>query len=146
MPKFNHNNSLLRICIDCVKGRTVSGRVLSRRLIQPYHFPDLNSFVLQMEAVFDAQNFPQAYQRTRTFLRIEDKGLLAAADPESGMSEEEVNAGRGEVATVELRVMSRRNSTWQGTVNWLDGDVIRDFSSYLELMHIADEKLFGKTE
>ncbi len=146
MPGFNHNNSILRICIDCVKGRTVSGRVLSRRLIQPYHFPDLNSFVLQMEAVFDAQNFPQAYQRIRTFLRTEDKGTLAAADPESGMTEEEVKAGRGEVATVELRVMSRRNSTWQGTVNWLDGDVIRDFSSYLELMHIADEKLFGKTE
>lgn len=146
MPGFNHNNSTLRVCIDCVKGRTISGRVLSRRLTQPYHFPDLNSFVLQMEAVFDAQKFPQAYQRIRTFLRTEDKGMLAAADPSCGMTEEEVSAGRGEVATVELRVMSRRNSTWQGTVNWLDSSVIQEFSSYLELMHIADEKLFGKTE
>lgn len=146
MPGFNHNNSTLRVCIDCVKGRTISGRVLSRRLTETYHFPDLNSFVLQMEAVFDAQNFPQAYQRIRTFLRTEDKGTLAAADPSSGMTEEEVNTGRGEVATVELRVLSRRNSTWQGTVNWLDGNVIQEFSSYLELMHIADEKLFGKTE
>ena len=146
MAGFNHNNSTLRVCIDCVKGRTISGRVLSRRLTEPYHFPDLNSLVLQMEAVFDAQNFPQAYQRLRTFLRVDGKEALAAADPDSGMTEEEVNAGRGQVATVELRVVSRRNSTWQGTVNWLDSSVIQEFSSYLELMHIADEKLFGKME
>lgn len=145
MSGFNHNNSTLRVCIDCVKGRTISGRVLSRRLTQPYVFPDLNSFVLQMETVFDAQNFPQAYQRMRTFLRNENEETIAAADPSCGMSEEEVNAGRGEIATVELRVLSRKNSTWQGTVNWLDSSIIQEFSSYLELMHIADEKLFGKT-
>ena len=145
MAAFNHNNSTLRVCIDSVKGRTISGRVLSRRLTEPYHFPDLNSFVLQMEAVFDAQKFPQAYHRLRTFLPAGDKSTLAAEDLASGMSEEAVNAGRGEVATVELRVMSRRNSTWQGTVNWLDSSVIQEFSSYLELMHIADEKLFGKS-
>lgn len=145
MSGFNHENSTLRVCIDCVKGRTISGRVLSRRLTQPYVFPDLNSFVLQMEAVFDAQNFPQAYQRMRTFLRNENEETIAAADPSCGMSEEEVNAGRGEIATVELRVQSRKNSTWQGTVNWLDSSIIQEFSSYLELMHIADEKLFGKT-
>ena len=145
MSGFNHENSTLRVCIDCVKGRTISGRVLSRRLTQPYVFPDLNSFVLQMETVFDAQNFPQAYQRMRTFLRNENEETIAAADPSCGMSEEEVNAGRGEIATVELRVQSRKNSTWQGTVNWLDSSIIQEFSSYLELMHIADEKLFGKT-
>ena len=145
MSGFNHENSTLRVCIDCVKGRTISGRVLSRRLTQPYVYPDLNSFVLQMEAVFDAQNFPQAYQRIRTFLRNENEETIAAADPSCGMSEEEVNAGRGEIATVELRVQSRKNSTWQGTVNWLDSSIIQEFSSYLELMHIADEKLFGKT-
>ena len=146
MPGFNHNNSTLRICVDSVQGRTISGRVLSRRLTEPYVFTDLNSFVLQMEAVFDAQNFPQAYQRLRTFLRTEDKKGLAAADPSCGMSEDAVKAGRGEVATIELRVRSRKNSTWQGTVNWLNGEIIREFNSYLELMHIADEKLFGKTE
>lgn len=145
MSGFNQNNATLRVCIDRIDGRAVSGRVLSRRLTRPYFFPDLNNFVLQMEVVFDAQNFPQAFHRSRTFLRNEKETSLAAADPSCGMSEEEVCAGRGEVATIELRVTSRRNSTWQGTVNWLDSNTIQEFSSYLELMHIADEKLFGKT-
>lgn len=145
MPGFNHNNSTLRICVDSIADRAISGRVLSKRLTAPYFFPDLNSFVLQMEAIFDVQNFPQAFQQTRTFLRNEKELSLAAADPSCGMSEEEINAGRGKIATIELRVISRRNSTWQGTVNFLDSSTVREFSSYLELMHIADEKLFGKT-
>ena len=142
MSGFNHNNSVLRICVDRTADHSIGGRILSRRLTAPLSFSDLSDLVLQMEAVFEHQNFPQAYQRMRTFLRSEKEASVAAADPAHGMSEAAVRDGCGAIATFEVTVVSRRNSTWQGFVNWLDGSDSLDFASYLELMHLISKKQF----
>ena len=142
MNGFNHNNSILRICVDRIADRTLSGCVLSRRLTQPLPFNGLTELALQMEAVFEQQNFPQASQRIRTFLRSESFENFAAPSPAHGMGEEMVMEGRGEIATFDVTVISRRNSTWQGVVNWLDGSELREFTSYLDLMRLINEKQF----
>ena len=144
MNEFTHDNAVLRICVDGVSDHAASGRVFSCRLVEVMEFSDLSSLFLRLEQLFDRQNFPQAFQRTRMIVR--DTLLqeaAAAADASAGMSDKLVNAQRGVIATFDLRVISRRNTTWQGSVDWLDGSERQEFFTSLELLRLVDEKLAG---
>ena len=142
MNDFTHDNSALRICVDSVSNYAAAGRAFSRRLVEPIEFSDLSSLFLRLEQLFDRQNFPQAFQRTRVIVRDSLwQDAAAAANASDGMSEEKVSAQRGEIATFDLRVVSRRNATWQGTVDWLDGSARQEFSGTLELLRLVVAKL-----
>ena len=144
MTELNLNNSALRICVDRVAHRAVGGRVFGRRLSEPVTFDDMSSLSLVLEQLFDEQELPQAFQRTRTFLREEENESVGVSAAQDGMSEETVSAQRGEIATLEVLVISRRSSTWQGVVDWLDGSERQEFSGYLELLHLIDRRISGK--
>ena len=65
--KIDHRNGVLRICVDRLEGSRAEGRVVSRRLTAPMAFSDLGGLLLQLEALLERQNFPQAFQRMRSF-------------------------------------------------------------------------------
>ena len=144
MPaNLTHSNAALRVCIDRAEHGHISGRVFSRRLTQPISFSDIGSLLLQMEAVLDKQNFPQAFQRTRTFTAGKNTTVPAAATLDEGMPAEAVAEARGQVSTFMIYVITRRSTTWQGRVDWLDGSPMEEFSSVLELIKLTDQRLFG---
>ena len=114
MPaNMNHYDAAVRICVDQVTDGRICGRAVSRRLLRPFSFSDIGGLLLQLEEVLDAQNFPQAFERTRTFCpeRGEGSAALAAKDLNSGMSREEVEAARGERADVVFLDPPRAGST-----------------------------------
>lgn len=146
MPvNLTHADAALRVCIDCVEEGRVSGRVLSRRLTAPLVFCDIGSFLLQLEAVLDAQQLPQAFQRTRSFSADLPAPISAAARTlEEGMSLAAVEAAVGAISTFTLHIFTRRNTTWQGKIDWLDGTGLsQTFSSVLELIKRTDQHMFG---
>ena len=145
MTELNLNNSTLRICIDRVAHRAVGGRVFSRRMAQPVSFDGLSSLSFALEQLFDEQELPQAFQCVRTFIREEKSENIGISPAQEGMSEETMSAQRGEIATLEVLVRSRRSSTWQGTVDWLDGSEVQEFSGYLELLHLIDQRVSGRS-
>lgn len=104
-------------------------------------FSDLSGLALRLEDVFDQQKFPQAYQRMRTFLRENVPDGCAASEPDQGMCEELVGAQHGEVMTFELLVVSRKNCSWQGLVNWLDGSERQKFASFLDLLRLIEQRV-----
>lgn len=136
---LDHSNAVLRVCIDDILDGRLRGRVYGQRLTQPILFTDMGNLLLQVEAVLDAQNFPQAFQRIRTFTSREIS-YPASVLPEGGMSSEEVAAVSGEKATFHLSILTRRNTTWQGVLDWLDGST-ESFSSDLELLKLVDHRL-----
>ena len=144
MKELNLNNSTLRICVDRVAHRAVGGRVFSCRLAEPVVFRDLSSLSLSLEQLFDEQDLPQAFQRARNFLRTEQNESGGVSAAQEGMSEEQMSAQHGEITTMEVLVTSRRSSTWQGTVDWLDGSEQQQFSGYLELLHLIDRRLSNR--
>ena len=143
MAGFTLDNTSLRFCVDQIRGNTLCGRVFSRRLTCPITFEDVGSLALELERVFNQQNFPQAFQRARTFLREEQAESRAAAEPLQGMSGEEVAEQRGEIATFVVLVRRRRNSTWQGHIDWMDGTQKLEFSSFLELFRLMNGRFLG---
>ena len=142
MSAFNHMNSYLRFCINYACDQEVAGRIFSQRFLHPVEFSDLGNLVLFLEEVFDLQNYPQAFQSTRTIVESKTDLSAAAKEPGEGMTPPVVRAARGTVATFDVLVTSRRSSSWQGSVDWLDGGQRQEFSSYLELMHLINDRLF----
>lgn len=143
MPaKINHYDAVLRICIDECRVGSIQGRVFSRRLTAPLTFSDAGDLLLQLEDVFDRQNFPQAFERKRTFGEsVEQMELPLAPSLAEGMTPETVAAASGRVTTFELYVITRRNTTWQGFVDWLDGSPRSDYQSVLALLKLIDRHL-----
>ena len=142
MPaRMNHYDAAIRVCVDQLQEGRISGRVVSRRLTAPFRFGDIGSLLLQLEEVLDAQNFPQAFERTRTFRPGPSSGdhVPAAEDLDHGMTQEEVESAWGAEATFALFVVTRRNTTWQGFVDWLDGSPRQEYASVLELIKLVDD-------
>ena len=144
MASFNLCHSTLRVCVDAAESGRISGRVLSRLFSAPLSFADMGDLVLRVDEILDAQNFPQAFQRARTFAPHPASVTLAASGPDTGLPPETVNAAAGAVTTFQLCIISRRSSSWQGFVDWLDGSSRRRFSSALELIRIADAHFGGE--
>ena len=138
--KLNPKNGLFRICVDQMEDGRLSGRIVSQRLTAPMAFADLGDLLLKVEGVLDAQNFPQASQRIRTFVQDASE-YPSSVLPGGAMSEAEVEASRGALTTFQLAILTRRNATWQGAVDWMEGQSPMSFSSDLELLSLVDRHM-----
>lgn len=136
---LNAPSAALRICVNRAEPGRLSGLVYGQRLTAPMPFSDLGALLLQLDEVLEVQNFPQAFQRYRRFGQ-KPSGVPAAATPEAGLSADAVNAAQGEAFTFVLQILSRRNSSWQGTLDWLDDSAPQEFASALELMRMIEER------
>ena len=137
---LGYNEQALRMCIDGTDGDKVWGRVFSMRLSRPVDFVDLSDFVVKMDAIMDAQNFPQSFQRKRAFKvpagRRREAHILAALEGVA-MQEAEVEAAQGSRATLVVRVLTRQNASWQGHVAVPGRSGVLEFSSELGFVEIV---------
>lgn len=131
-----------RVCVDSVGDGRIGGRVFGHRLTRSVSFSDIGELLVRIDAVLDKQNFPQAFQRSRTFT-VREAGSPAAESLDAGMSDEEVSAARGAVSTFTLAVFSRRSASWQGQVDWLDGAGPQRFESALEFLKLTEDHVFS---
>lgn len=139
MPeKLDHHNGVLRLCIDQATGGHISGRIYSRRLSAPLSFSDMGSLLLQLEQLMDSQNFPQAFQRIRSFAK-EGPQYPPSLLPEDAMPPEAVAEAQGALATCTLRIITRKNATWQGDMTWSDREGPVSFSSDLEFLTLVED-------
>ena len=143
MPiKLNFQTAALRICVDHAEQSHISGKIIGQRLLTPMAFSDVNELVVRIDLLLDAQNFPQAFQRARSF-SPDTKGYCvpAALSPEDMLPAGEVDSAHGEVATFLLNIVTRQHSSWQGFVELLDGSPRQPFSSTLEFLKFLEAKL-----
>jgi hypothetical protein len=139
---LNYNTSKFRICVDDIEHNIVSGRVFSGRLKDPIEFPDLNSLVLRLDRLMDEQNYPQAFQRKRSFKTSAPRAARSGAageDQDDGrpyMDEKTVAGAAGAKASFVLQVISRQNTNWQGFVEFPDGGR-KEFESELGFLEMV---------
>lgn len=140
--KLNQTTAALRVCVDRAECGRLSGRVYGQRLTAPIAFADFADLLLRVDAVLDAQAFPQAFERTRVFRPNCTEGIPAAESLEEGLPAVAVAAAQGEVGTFTLHVVTRRNTTWQGFVDWLDDAQPQEYASVLELIKLVGQHIF----
>lgn len=97
-----------------------------------------------METIFDERGYPEPFQRKRSFIK---KGVIRIS-PEDRLRKQAimrekraVPQNNGKLATLLVYVMSRRDNSWQGRVEWVDDGEISVFNSELEFLRIINAKL-----
>lgn len=118
-----------RVCIDSYENQVPVGRIYNLFYPDVIHFHGVIDFLKKVETMLDQMNFPQAFSSVRTFAKAP---VAEARAPHGG------KAYNGEVATLALRVLFRQNTSWQGSVAWLEGKREESFRSVLELLFLMD--------
>jgi hypothetical protein len=140
--RLNYNSAMLRVCVDDIDGSVVSGRVFSRRLKEALFFSDWKDFVLSLDRLMDEQNYPQAFQRRRTFKPAaqQNKDATPEEDDRPYLDAETVDRAVGRKTTFLLQILTRRNANWQGFVAFSDGSK-HEFESELDFLALVNEFL-----
>ena len=100
--KMTHSDTAFSVAVESAGGGHIAGRVTGHLLPEPLYFSDLGQLVLSLEALFDEQNFPQAFQRARRF------GPTAGA-PSADHSPTPAKASAKPIETFVLNVLTRRS-------------------------------------
>ena len=126
----------LRICIDEKKDIYFQGRAYTRLSKDEIKFQDLSSLLIEVDKIFDAAGYPQAFQEKRSFLK-EHSHSFFSMNPNSEMDIEEILKQKGTMATFDVIVTSRRHSTWQGEVHSLQGEMLDRFEGAIQMIQIG---------
>ncbi len=119
------------LCIDSYQDAILKGRFYNRFVPEGRQFQSLSQFLLEMDHLLEEVDEPKSFTAMRTFL---SPGEVAASAAESEYY-------RGEAATFLIRILFRQNSSWQGTVTWVEGKQEQSFRSVLELIVLLDNAL-----
>jgi len=116
------------VCIDAYENGELKGRFYNPYLSGGRVFQGTIQFLQEMEQALDTMEFPKAFTASRTFAPMPEM----AKPPPKGMTQ------IGKTATFGIRIIFRQNSSWQGSVSWLEGRQEQSFRSVLELLFLMD--------
>ena len=120
-PKAHDNGKFILVCVDSVENGTASGRYYHGNLDEERSFTNLNQFLVNMDRLLDG-NGEEAVASAGNIWRT------------------------GKLATFKLRVAFRQNTSWQGSVMWLETRHEEQFRSALELLSIFHQALVPSQE
>ena len=128
-----HVPNLLSICIDSVADGEMSGEIYHCYKKEPLKFSNIIRMIETADKFFDQIKFPQSATQIRSFEKkrtnhgsCTGKGLYTPGSVGKTRCERHIL----------LNVKYRQNSSWQGVIQWVEGDLTYSFSSVLELLKI----------
>lgn len=122
-----------RICADMI-GEDVEGRVYSPLKAECIPFRGMGELLVKMDALFDKVGYPQAFQDKRSFDKDKERVNLYRGIPDGELKPAGIISNIGKVRTFDVVVTSRKNTSWQGTVQTDDGTVLGDFDGEIALL------------
>lgn len=121
------------ICVDSYEGGVPVGRLYNPAREEGIIFQSLSQLLLRYQELLDEMQLPQAFTVPRTF-----SGPVGASG--GGAVPQDLER-RGRTATFAVRVLFRKNSSWQGLVTWLEENREESFRSVLELIVLMDSAM-----
>ena len=128
------------LCIDKVTGLGLfQGRIYHRYQENAEQVSSFEELLRAMRELFDEIQFPGRVSGTEVSLRRITRRANSPEGKEIVMSDKQMLAKHGDIATYIIRVQQRQNSTWQGRITWVDEDKTVRFRSILELIRLIEE-------
>lgn len=119
------------ICVDDFKDSVPKGRIYSSGSSDGTVFQSLIQFLTEMERILDEMDFPKPFTAVRTF-----------GDPVQRTAQSlNTTIRAGKQATFAVKVLFRQNTSWQGSVVWLEKKKEQSFRSVLELILLLNSAL-----
>lgn len=119
------------ICVDHYQDDAFLGRFYNPYLENGGEFKSLMQMLLKMEQMLDDMEFPQSFTEKRSF---SDNPSLKTGPPVTEFR-------HGRLATFAVKIIFRQNTSWQGSILWLEWGEEQSFRSVLELIHLMDNAL-----
>lgn len=120
------------LSIDSYEDGVPKGRMSNPFYEQPQSFDSLTQFLKLMECTLDLTKLPQSFTVRRSF-EPSPGYVLKGPNKEPRAS--------GKLATFSLCIRFRQNSSWQGSLQWLEEGKRQSFRSALELIILMDNAL-----
>lgn len=127
------------ICLDQFGQDKFSGRVYFSLYKEPIVFYSLIGLVNEINRTLEVAGVPQPYMEYRTF----DKPYYYAKHSDRKREMEIFHHERfyGKLGTFMVRILYRQSATWQGTVEWVEGEAVMEFRSAMELFILIGSAL-----
>ncbi len=132
------------ICIDNYNEYDIEGRLYwNRNMNGNIKFTDISQLLMKLEDIMENIQCPCAANEMRYFVENKDnknKTISGVTRKETikSMRDLDTHEERGKKATFVLQIKFRQNSSWQGTVKWIEKKQEINFRSALELIKIID--------
>jgi len=124
-----------RICADII-GEDVEGHVFSPLKAESIPFRGMGELLVKMDELFDRVGYPQAFQDKRSFDKDKERVNLYRGIPEGELKPADIISKSGKVRTFDVMVNSRKNTSWQGSVQTQEGTSLGDFDGEIALLAI----------
>ena len=133
-PVITEAMKTTRVVVYDYSNKTMQGSFYNLYYGQEVMFSSLMEFLLQMETLMDEMQCPQATTETR--LAYKTKGWYEA-------TKNCVFTKKAAPVMMQfcIRVIFRKNSSWQGTITWGKDKREKSFRSTLELVKLMDNIL-----
>ena len=143
---YYYSASAIRVCIDRLSGMEIGGRAYCPQLEKPIVFEDLGIFLLMVDRALDHRGYPLAFQQKRGFgaeYGTQEYQRFVKEIKPLRQHEQVIDASakRGEICTFLVHILSRRNCSWQGRIDWIDDGDFDTFNSELEFLRKTGEHL-----
>ncbi len=93
----------------------------------------------KLEGIYNRWDFPQHTHTIRSFHSINTKAKSNEAEVTGIMEDREQSWKLNGKATFILKVLYRQNATWQGNIQWVEGNKTKNFRSDLEMLKLMDD-------
>lgn len=144
--KTRFPNNTVVICVDKTTALDVSARLYHCYTEDPIILYRPLEMLKVMEEFFNELGYPQAATRDRKMIsKRKNSEISEPAEKEMKMvtTEDCIRKNTGERASFVIKVNSRQNATWQGSILWTERGVTQQFRSALELIKLMDDALNG---
>lgn len=127
---------LILISVDSYENKTASGRFWYGNQSQETSFDNLMQLILAIDTVLEDLNYPEEDCKCKSFVRPDNKKNVALQVPK-----EAIEPTSGALATFQLKILFRQNTSWQGILMWAESRQEKTFRSVLELIKLLDSAL-----
>lgn len=115
--------NMIHLCINGVKDFQISGLAYNTTIQDPIQFSDIHDMILSFDKIFDMNGNPQSSHIKRSFQK-EEKPSKFQIKPQTVCNYENYLDKKGSIATLDIIVRSRLQSTWQGIIFYQDEVIV----------------------
>lgn len=134
--------SMYTVCVDSYDNQNIKGNFINNYYGEEFSYNSTVELLFKMEELMNKIGSPKKYEKDRSF--IPDKTESNDNNNDMPVNRLVQSNGfneynkKGKIATFYIKIRFRQNSSWQGSVTWLEGGKTQDFRSVFELLKIIN--------
>lgn len=130
--------NIIRLCVDTFNEYEITGTAYNSTIKSPIPFLDINELFLKFDMMFDKNGNPLASKIIRSF-KNEISQYPYQNKPKTYCSYKTLQEHKGKVSDFDIVVVSRNNSTWQGSLFHKDQEY--PYTTILDLIKTIEKLL-----